>query len=538
METKIRPEQWPFFLFAASLPFATVLPFRVSSYPVELADVMFVAAAAAWLITFVLKRRLVRSKFYFLLAAYAVAVTLSAAMSANPAFSSVKLLGKFYLIAIALLCTNSITSMADLKRSITAWLIGAGIALLLSLAGIVLFYFGFTDPSWNIVLHPIYGSLPPGNYRRIEGFFRYPSLLANFIAVTWMLLLLAFSAGWLKSRTAWVYSAVLFIVDLFTLTPGLGGIFATSGYAAAIKLRERGSNSLGRFVTAAGICVAAVFFIAASVTVFSYRPEATASPIMHGVVTPSHRAVAWQTAFETFRENPLFGRGIGMPVAYSKYVDPSGRGQILTDAHNTYISLLAESGTLGFAAFMGMIAFLTFGLWKMRVADDTAKYVRIFFLLALFDAFFYQSLTGSYEDSRHLWTFFGFAAAAIRITKNSSLRTINCSYKKSRPFGRPFKLYLTLRTTEYAVPVPDRSCPDLSGCRGSRPRWLSTECRTAKRSSKGCRRKRPYRYFRRRPPRLRPSRYPESDRRREIPGRYVRILPKARSWHLRPEPYP
>src|SRR5690606_8615278 len=99
-------------------------------------------------------------------------------------------------------------------RSITAWLIGAGIALLLSLAGIVLFYFGFTDPSWNIVLHPIYGSLPPGNYRRIEGFFRYPSLLANFIAVTWMLLLLAFSAGWLKSRTAWVYSAVLFIVDL------------------------------------------------------------------------------------------------------------------------------------------------------------------------------------------------------------------------------------------------------------------------------------------------------------------------------------
>lgn len=421
MEPKIRPEQWPFFLFAASLPFATVLPFRVYSYPLQIADILFVTAAAAWLIAFVLKRRtLVRTKFYFFLAAYALAVTFSAFFSVDPAFSSVKLLGKYYLVGIAFLCVNSITNAADLKRSIVAWLIGAGAALLLSFLGLVLFYFGFTDPSWNLVLHPIYGSLPPGNYRRIEGFFRYPSLLANFIAVTWMLLLLALSAGWLKARTAWIYSAVLFVVDLFTLTPGLGGIFATGGYVFGKKLCERGSNAIGRSMTAAGICVAAVFFIAASVTVFSYRPTTTESPIMHGTVTPSHRAVAWRTSFETFLAHPLFGRGIGMPVAYSKYIDPSGRGQILTDAHNTYISLLAESGFLGFATFMSIVAFLTLGLIKLP-NDKFAGHVKLFFLLALCDAFFYQSLTGSYEDSRHLWTFFGFVAAALLVfekTKN------------------------------------------------------------------------------------------------------------------------
>jgi O-antigen ligase len=174
-------------------------------------------------------------------------------------------------------------------------------------------------------------------------------------------------------------------------------------------------------VTAAGICVAACFFIAASVTMFAYEPNATAIPIINGSVSPSHRAIAWKTSFETFLEDPVFGRGIGMPVAYSKFIDPSGGGQILTDAHNTYLSLLAESGILGFAAFMSIIAFLTFGLIKMRGDEGPAKYVRLFFLLALFDAFFYQSLTGSYEDSRHLWAFFGYAAAAINIfgTENS-----------------------------------------------------------------------------------------------------------------------
>ena len=167
------------------------------------------------------------------------------------------------MIGIALLSVNSITNTDDLKRVIQAWLVGAGAALLLSFAGLILFYAGFTDPSQNIILHPIYGSLPPGNYRRIEGFFFYPSMLANFIGVTWMFVLLAVYAKWLKARTVWIYAVVLFVVDLFTLTPGLGGICITTGYVIAAKLRERGMKFLGRTAMAAGILTATVFFITA-----------------------------------------------------------------------------------------------------------------------------------------------------------------------------------------------------------------------------------------------------------------------------------
>jgi len=418
---KIRIEQWPFLLFVASLPFASVLHFRFYSYPVQIADILFLLAAAAWIAAFAIKRRsVVRSRFYIFLAAYAIAVVLSTIASANPAFSSIKLLGKFYLIGIALLSINSITSTDDLKRIVQAWLVGAGIALLLSFVGLLLFYAGFTDPSQNIVLHPIYGSLPPGNYRRIEGFFFYPSMLANFIGITWMFVLLALSSNWIKPRTVWIYAAVLFVVDLFTLTPGLGGICITTGYVVGKHLRDHGMKILGRTAIAAGILIATVFFITASITMFSFDPNGTAIPVSHGMISPSHRTVAWKTAFETFLKDPFFGRGVGMPVANSKFVDPSGNSQILTDAHNTYISLLGETGILGFAAFMGIIVFLTFGLFKMRNEDTIRRSVRIFFLLALADAFFYQSLTGSYEDSRHLWVLFGTIAAMLAVSNKSN----------------------------------------------------------------------------------------------------------------------
>lgn len=411
MNDKIRPEQWPFFLFVASLAFPTAfIKLRIYNLPLQIADIVFVISAVAWLAAYLTKRvPLVRSRFYIFLAAYAVAVVISTIASANPEFSSIKLIGKFYLIAIAVVAFNSIRTSADLRRTIKAFLIGAGAALVLSFAGLTAFYFGFTDPATNVVLHPIYGSLPPGNYRRIEGFFYYPAMFANHIAVAWAFALLAFSAGWMKMRVFVPFTAVLLIIDAFTLTPGSGGIFLTTAYFLQAKLSESGRQLFGRAVMAGGILAAAAFFTGASITVFTPDGNAATS----GNISPSHRAVAWKTAFDTFLKEPLTGRGVGLPVADSRFTDPSGNRQVLTDAHNTYVSLLAETGILGFAAFIGMIAFLTIGLYKLEPGDTIGRMARICFLLALCDAFFYQSLTGSYEDTRHLWLFFGMIAAVL-----------------------------------------------------------------------------------------------------------------------------
>ncbi|MFN0278477.1 MAG: O-antigen ligase family protein [Pyrinomonadaceae bacterium] len=412
-EDKLRVEQWLYCLFVFTLPFAT--PFNFLGAPLQSSDVMFLVTAVFWFISFAARRTKLRwSWFYLCLAAYAVAVTLSTITSIDPTRSSVKLAGKFYLIAVAFLTFNIISSIGVFKRVMQAWLLGASVVLFCSLLGIVLFYSGLRDAAQNIVVHPIFGSLPTGNYPRIEGFFSYPSILCNFLGVTWMLTLALWSNGWLRERVFWLFGIALFIVDAFTLTPGLGGIFLATGYF----LREKIKSNFGRLAFGSGLGIAAAFLLAACVTLFAYDSSGTRIPLLDGEISISHRAQSWQTGFETFLQEPILGRGVGMPIANALYTDPSGNTQLLTDAHNTYISVLGETGLLGFLTFISLVCCVTFSLLRWKPENDSYKTIRLCLLLAMLDAFFYQSLTGSYEDTRHLWVLFGIIAA-IKLMHNA-----------------------------------------------------------------------------------------------------------------------
>ena len=426
MDNKLRIEQWLYVLFVVTLPFAAVLQFRPFGVPLQLSDLLFLACASVWAIAFLVRRDNLRwNWFYACLAAYAASVVVSTITSVDPSQSSVKLIGKFYLIGIAFLTFNIVNSAEALKRVLQGWITGAGVALVLSLLGIILFYAGWNDPSQNLVLHPIFGSLPAGNYPRIEGFFLYPAMFCNFLGVTWMLAIALSSGGWLRTRIFWLFAAALLIVNAFTLTPGLGGIFLATGLFLREKLVKSNRRALSRLVLASSLLAAAAFLFAASVTLFSYEPYGSRVPLVAGQISPSHRAHAWTTAFQTFLQNPIVGKGIDMPIANSQFTDPSGNNQLLTDAHNTFISVLGETGIIGFLAFMSIICFVTLCLARWKPEGDLHRMIKICLLLALVDAFFYQSLTGSYEDTRHLWVFFGIAVAASGI--NSSLTSHSIS---------------------------------------------------------------------------------------------------------------
>ena len=334
MKIPLKVEQWLYLFFVVTLPFATLPELAGYTGNVQIADVVLLVTGVVWFVLWVARKRsIVWSHAYIFLAAYALAVTLSAIFSIRPEQSAVKLVGKFYLFAIVFLTINIITSLNDLKNLVRAWLVGSGLVILLSLAGIAAFYLGVTDPGKNLVLHPIFGSLPPGSYPRIEGFFNYPSLLCNYLSIT-----------------------------------------------------------------------AAFLVLAASVTLFSYSTEGTRLPIARGEISRSHRAEAWRTAFQSFLKSPILGRGIDVPVADSRFIDPSGNSQLLTDAHNTYLSVLAETGLAGFVTFAALIGFLLIRIWSMM---PSARPVAIICFISIADVFFYQGLTGSYEDTRHIWLLFG-----------------------------------------------------------------------------------------------------------------------------------
>ena len=227
-----------------------------------------------------------------------------------------------------------------------------------------------------------------------------------------MFALVLWSNGWLRNRGFWLFAAALLIVDAFSLTPGLGGIFLATGYFLHERSKAGSNHSVGRLSFLSGLLIAAAFLVVTSISLFTYDPSGNQDTLLDRGIVPSVRVYAWRSALATFLDKPLLGHGVGMPVANAAFTDPSGEGHLLTDAHNTYLSVLGETGLVGFVTFMTIVCFAVVGLIRWKPDSEAMKTIRLCLLLAMLDAFFYQSLTGSYEDTRHLWVLFGMAAVA------------------------------------------------------------------------------------------------------------------------------
>jgi putative inorganic carbon (hco3(-)) transporter len=419
---------WPFLLLIVTLPIVSPFNLRFSGLVVPIADLFFVVAACAWLVDLIRKRaKIVWSWFYLPLGLYLAVLLLSTLASENPRLSAVKLAGKIYLTGLAVLSFNLVRSAGFMRRVVTAWQVGTIVTVIGSMAGIILFYLGLRNRSLNLVLHG-YGSLPRGNYPRIEGFFEFPAMLCNYLSVSLMLALLMWWAKWLSTRWVCLICAGILITAFFTFTPGLGGLPLSLGIWLWLYFKEHGRVTparinLGRVALIAGFILALAVFAAAAVTLFSYSRNGTESPLAAREIKPSHRAMAWQTAFETFKQHPILGRGVGMDVSSATYTNPSGRRETLTDAHNTYLSVAGESGLLGFLGLAAIIVFVFYsareptesgrrrGFLPLQLRGPLNSVIKTYLILALIDAFFYQSLVGSFEDTRHLWVVVGMLAA-------------------------------------------------------------------------------------------------------------------------------
>lgn len=331
--------------------------------------------------------------------------------SVDPHFSAIKLIGKIYLIGLAVLSFNLIRSTSFMRRTAAAWQAGTIVTVVCSLSGIFLFYAGLKNRSVNLVVHT-YGSLPPGNYPRIQGFFEYPALLCNYLSVSLMLALMMWSAGWLPTRWLRPLCFGILVTAIFTLTPGLGGMALSLGIWLTLYLKEHNRSKLARIALVGAIVIAIAAFAASAVALFSYSPTGTRLPLAHAEVKPSERALAWETALKTFKQDPILGRGVGMPVSFATYVRVSGRLGRVTDAHNTYLSVAGETGLLGMLGFAGIIVFLMRGLSPLQLSGPLHLVIKTYLVLALVDALLFQSLVGSFEDTRHLWVLFGMLAAA------------------------------------------------------------------------------------------------------------------------------
>lgn len=87
----------------------------------------------------------------------------------------------------------------------------------------------------------------------------------------------------------------------------------------------------------------------------------------------AERIRMWQSAWHMFRDHPVLGVGLGnYPDLYhSKYILPTAVEPDQTHPHSNYLIYLAETGLIGFSAFIAMFLYLLRHYWsRFRNGQD------------------------------------------------------------------------------------------------------------------------------------------------------------------------
>ena len=164
-------------------------------------------------------------------------------------------------------------------------------------------------------------------------------------------------------------------------------------------------------------CLCSVLFLVMSFFALEPYPGAhvlRTVPYINLDLMPSARLLVWDDAIATFLSHPITGIGIGMPVANVIFTNTDGSLSLLTDAHNSFLSVAAQNGIIGLTAFICLVITIL-KRWVFHLQIATKNAIPAALGMAIVCSFIYQGLTGSYEDSRHLWVLIGMFWAADRI---------------------------------------------------------------------------------------------------------------------------
>lgn len=251
------------------------------------------------------------------------------------------------------------------------------------------------------------------SYRTKEWRFAGASLPVNRYG-NWMLLPTILAAGWATLKRS-RFSRLVAVGCLLILLGGIAGTLSRSaagcviiatGILAVTAWRMNPMQVIG-FGVAAGMVAGVVYFVLTLAAV----DQAIATRFAPKEVIDSieGRLARTGTGFLIWAQSPIIGVGDAMFKRMNK------RQHQGTNAHNAYISILAEAGLLGFIPWMLLLLFSLRRLMA-RPRDDIPEplqYWRPFFL-AGFVVLCISMYTAGYEYERWLWFTMAFAAVLER----------------------------------------------------------------------------------------------------------------------------
>ena len=382
---------------------------KIGGSSVTLTDGLFLLTGAVWAVGLAVGKISFRwDSAFYLFTVYAAALCFAAVLSVDRGVSFRKLPAELYLIALAFLTFIAVRSADFLRRVVIVWLAASAVVTLIGTLAVVSYYLGLSNFITGFALHH-YGSLPPGNYPRIQGTFFYPSLLCNYLTVSVMMLLAAYVHGWVRKQMFAILLVLFSVTVAFTLTPGIGGVLLAIGLWFWIIDSNRSATS--RSTLAGGLLAATLFLLVSTFSLFRSPTSPYSFEIAGLHIEPSQRLLTWTGAAETFLSHPIFGKGLGLPAASVTFMPPSGQAQLLTDAHNTFLNVAAQSGLVGLVG----ICLAAIVILRRAFARGMDQPLILALGIAFLSAFVYQGLVGSFENARHLWVLMGLILAVTNM---------------------------------------------------------------------------------------------------------------------------
>ena len=264
------------------------------------------------------------------------------------------------------------SSYARVNQLLNTYFISSSLVALYGIYQFVGSYLGFpfTDINQMRTQEPFVGS-----FKRIDSTFPEPSLLSVFLMVSLILLIALLSqkrfcksiimpaiiihtmALWMSfARTGWI----TFVVAL--------------GFLLIISYKSAGATRL--FMRLAFLGIVFYFFLGAVLSVFPSdvvnTSYASASNRLVSVTSDDekHRFGYYKAALNMFDEKPLTGVGFENFTFYYDSRKPNWAPYFpsISDAHNLYLQIVAESGLMGAAAFM---------LWAIAYTITIIKTLRM-----------------------------------------------------------------------------------------------------------------------------------------------------------------
>lgn len=416
-------ERLSWILFCCLVVSLGLIQTRISIGPLEIGitEALFLILLPIWTVALLTAGlRLSRRLVWAAPAIYLLTGVVSAVGSKFPSASLKHMLGEIYLFLLFLISAQLVASAERLRVVTVAWITGTALASLIALATIIIYYFDSQSPLLPYLTYH-HGSVPTGNFPRVTATFASASLFFNYASVGIVLLMCCRRIQLIRQSVFWILLVATCTAAVFTFSIGLGCLFLI---AAALFWPKSKSHS-EVVATCVWVCgLASLAWLILALVALEPYPEAPFNFAFPGTdlhIYPSARFLVWQDTIETIRSNFFLGVGPGNPVCNVIFTNTDNTKSLLTDAHNTFLNVLAERGPLGALAFIITLGLIIrpCSLFQIRHYDNSVNLLSHGLRFSLVIAFVYQGLVGSFEDARHLWVLLGIAFAASEVSPNS-----------------------------------------------------------------------------------------------------------------------